>query len=123
MPKHILLVEDDPSIIRLEERILRDAGYAVESAVDGTAALERLEATAYDAIVLDLTLPGMDGYEVARRIRRLECHQTTPILMVTASREADARQRGFVVGAVVFFFKPFTAGTFLSAVRGVTGPP
>ena len=122
MPKHILLVDDDPSILRLEEKILRDAGYTVESAVDGTAALERLEATAYDAIVLDLTLPGMDGYEVAQRIRRFEGHRTTPILIVTASREADARKLRSEVGAELFF-KPFTAGTFLSVVRGVTGPP
>jgi CheY-like chemotaxis protein len=121
MTKHILVIEDDLSILRLEQKILQAEGYGVETAVDGIAALAKLEATPYDAIVLDITLPGLDGYEVARRLRQFECQRDTPIVMVTGSGEPAARQWGFDAGAVVFFGKPFTAAAFRSVIRSVTG--
>lgn len=119
MAKKILVVEDEPEVVDLERAILRGAGYTVDVAQRGSEALEQLSTTAYEAVVLDLIMPGMDGYEIARRMRQLEMNRNTPVVMVTGSGEPDAMRRGFDVGAVVFLRKPFTAGALRSAVRSV----
>jgi CheY-like chemotaxis protein len=110
--RRILVVEDEPEVADVERNILAMEGFAIDTARDGTEALERLAATRYHAIVLDAHLPGMDGYEVAARVRALALNRDTPIVMVTASQAPDARQRGFDLGIVGFVSKPFQPATF-----------
>ena len=110
--RRILVVEDEPEVADVERNILALEGFAVDIARDGTEALERLAATRYHAIVLDAQLPGLDGYQVAARVRTLPLNRNTPIVMVTASQAPDARQRGFDLGIVGFVSKPFQPGTF-----------
>jgi len=117
--RRILVVEDEPEIADVERNILTAEGFAVDIARDGVEALERLAATRYHGIVLDANLPGVDGYEVASRLRGLPLNRTTPIVMVTASLEPDARQRGFELGISGFIAKPFNPGTFRTLVSSL----
>jgi len=110
--RRILIVEDEPEIAEVERSILATEGFAVDIAGDGAEALERLAVTRYQGIVLDAHLPGLDGYQVASRIRALPLNRHTPIVMVTASPAPDARQRGFELGIVGFLPKPFKHATF-----------
>jgi CheY-like chemotaxis protein len=110
--RRVLVVEDEPEIADVERSLLATEGFAVDIARDGAEALERLAVTRYHGIVLDAHLPGLDGYQVASRVRALPLNRKTPIVMVTASLEPDARQRGFDLGVVGFLPKPFKAASF-----------
>jgi CheY-like chemotaxis protein len=117
--RRILVVEDEPEIAEIERSILLMEGFAVDIARDGPEALERLAVTRYHGIVLDAHLPALDGYQVASRIRALPLNRNTPIIMVTASVEPDARQRGFDLGIVGFMTKPFRPATFRALVANL----
>ncbi|PYV86816.1 MAG: response regulator [Acidobacteria bacterium] len=120
MAKRILLIDDDPKILTLEKTILTQGGFSVDMAQDGPEGLTKLKASKYDAIVLDVMMPVMDGYEVARQIKQLDSYKEVPIVMVTAATERDAMKQGFTSGAMVFMSKPFTAAKLLSAIQTVT---
>ena len=119
MPKKVLLIDDDPKILLLEKTILNQAGISVETAANGLEGLEKLKISSYDAIVLDIMMPHMDGYETAKEIKKLEKHKATPIVMVTAAQEREAMKQSFESGVLVFINKPFTAQTFLSLIQTV----
>ncbi len=119
MPKKILLVDDDPRILTIEKTILTQGGYAVDTAPDGVAALEKVKVNRYDGIILDILMPYMDGYEAAREIKKLEAYKDIPIVMVTAATERDALKQGFGAGAVVFMNKPFTPAKLISVLNTV----
>jgi DNA-binding response OmpR family regulator len=119
MSKKILVIDDDPRMLVLEKTILVQGGFAVETASDGVEGLEKLQAGPYDGIVLDVMMPRMDGYETAQQIKKLKEHQTTPIVMLTASPERSAMSQGFRSGAVVFMNKPFTAKKFLTVIQTI----
>ena len=91
-PVRVLVVEDDQEIAQVLQRSLRMEGYDVKLTGDGAQALDDTQAFLPDLIVLDLGLPGMDGIEVARQLRRDE--DDTPILMLTARDALDSRVRG-----------------------------
>lgn len=119
MPKKILLVDDDPKILTIEKTMLTQAGYEVDTALDGASALEKLKAIQFDGIILDILMPYMDGYQVAKEVKKLEAYRSTPIIMVTAAQERDALNRGFEAGAVIFMSKPFTATRLLTVLGTV----
>src|SRR5512136_112675 len=119
MSKKILIVDDDAKILAIEKTILTQGGYSVETALDGASALEKLKAGQFDAIILDVLMPYMDGYAVAKEIKKLESYRHTPIVMVTATQERDAVRHGFDAGAVVFMSKPFTASRLLTVLGTV----
>src|SRR5688572_4431164 len=77
----LLIVEDEPRLLRSLTGALQDEGYSVDTAADGPEGQYKAENTAYDAIILDVMLPGLDGWEILRRVRR---KQRTPVLMLTA---------------------------------------
>ena len=105
-PSRILLVEDEPSISDIVSTALRYQGHAVTSVDDGRTGLERAGEDAFDLIVLDVMLPGLDGFEVCRRLR--EQGSSVPVLFLTARDEPDDRIRGFVSGGDDYLTKPFT---------------
>lgn len=119
MPKKILLVDDDPKILTIEKTILSQGGYDVDTALDGVSALEKLKATQFDGIVLDILMPYMDGFAVAKEVKKLESYRKIPIILVTASQERDALAQGFEAGAVIFMSKPFTAARLLTVLGTV----
>src|SRR4051794_14674580 len=104
-PVRVLVVEDDQEIAQVLQRSLRMEGYDVKLTADGAQALDDTQAFLPDLIVLDLGLPGMDGIEVARQLRRDE--DDTPILILTARDALDSRVEGLDVGADDYLVKPF----------------
>src|SRR5919199_1521037 len=113
----LLLVEDDAKLARAVGRGLRHAGYAVDVAADGDDALRQAAVYDYDALVLDVMLPGRDGLEVCRTIRERGCW--APVLMLTARGQVADRIRGLDVGADDYLAKPFDFGELLARLRAL----
>ena len=113
----ILIVEDEPRVQSFLKRGFSEVGMAVDTAGDGDSALAEAAATSYDAIILDLTLPGIDGLEVLRRLRAEEC--STPVLILTARDSVDDRVRGLDAGADDYLVKPFAFAELLARVRAL----
>jgi DNA-binding response OmpR family regulator len=113
----VLVVEDQPKMRSLLRRGLEEGGYAVDAVTDGKSALHQATEAVYDAIVLDVMLPGMDGFEVLRRLR--EAERWTPVLMLTARDSVTDRVRGLDGGADDYLVKPFAFSELLSRVRAI----
>ncbi len=121
MATKILVVEDDPAALRLVSYILEADGYEVVTAVNGVEGLRKAQQEAPDLIVLDIMLPGIDGFEVCQRLRSDPDapEARMPILMLTAkSQEAD-REMGQKVGADLYLAKPATPEELTEAVKGL----
>src|ERR1700674_4746310 len=102
----LLIVEDEPRMAALLNRGFADEGYAVDIASSGTDGLWMGTENPYDAVVLDVMLPGRDGFEVCRELRAAQ--RWAPIIMLTALDEVDDRVRGLDVGADDYLAKPFS---------------
>jgi two-component system OmpR family response regulator len=113
----ILLVEDEPKMAAAVARGLRHEGYAVDVAHDGEGALFHARVYDYDAVILDVMLPEIDGFEVCQKLRDEGCW--SPILMLTARDQLDDRIRGLDVGADDYLVKPFAFGELLARVRAL----
>lgn len=116
MSTRVLLVEDDPSIRESTALGLERAGFVVVAAADGDAALARFRTEPLDVVVLDVMLPGVDGFEVCRRIRR---DSTVPIVMLTAKSDATDIVAGLEVGADDYVTKPFDLAILAARIRAV----
>jgi DNA-binding response OmpR family regulator len=112
--KRILLVEDEPTIRTAVRDALRSKGYDVDDTIDGAEGLRRARAGGYDLIVLDIMLPGMDGLEVCKALRR--DGNRTPLILLTARGGEDDRVRGLQVGADDYVAKPFSVKELLARV-------
>jgi len=113
----VLVVEDQPKLMALLCQGLREAGFAVDGVEDGPAGLRKADGGAYDAVVLDVMLPGIDGFEVVRRLR--EHDVWTPVLMLTARDTVPDRVRGLDAGADDYLVKPFAFTELVSRVRAL----
>ncbi|HEY7546781.1 MAG TPA: response regulator transcription factor [Blastocatellia bacterium] len=113
----ILLVEDEPRVARFVAKGLRERSYAVDIAGDGESALYQTEINDYDLIILDVMLPGKDGFEVCRKLRERDVN--TPILMLTARDAVDDRVEGLDSGADDYLIKPFEFKELLARVRAL----
>ncbi len=112
----VLLVEDDEHLAEGIAFNLRNSGYDVETVGTGEEALETMERRAFDLVLLDLMLPGVDGLEVVRRLRR--AGNTKPILILTAKSRADDTIAGLDAGADDYIAKPFDLDEVLARIRG-----
>ena len=113
----VLLVEDEPRAAQVLAKGLREQSYAVDVARDGRQALYLAVVTDYDAIVLDVMLPGIDGLEVCRELRRGGSQK--PILMLTARDAVESRIAGLDSGADDYLIKPFDVGELLARLRAL----
>lgn len=113
MAQKILLVDDESNIRDLNALYLEKEGYAVEHATNGTEALARFAQSPPAMVVLDVMMPGMDGFEVCRRLRADPKTARVPIVMFTALDTADRRERAMAIGATAFWVKPFMPNDFL----------
>jgi two-component system, OmpR family, phosphate regulon response regulator OmpR len=116
MAERILLVEDDPRLADMLFEYLGQAGFGVTVASRGAVALEKLGETAYDAVVLDLMLPDMDGLDVCRQLR---ARDDTPVLMLTARGDAVDRIVGLELGADDYLPKPFEPRELVARLRAI----
>jgi two-component system OmpR family response regulator len=114
----VLIVEDQPKLAALLARGLREEGHAADIAERGEDALWMAPAAAYDAIVLDVMLPGIDGFEVCRRLRRSSVW--TPVLMLTARDAVGDRVIGLDAGGDDYLTKPFSFDELLARLRALT---
>jgi two-component system, OmpR family, response regulator MprA len=113
----LLVVDDDPALSRTLRRALAVEGYDVECAGDGAEALQRLAAARFDAVVLDVAMPRLDGLAVCRRMR--ERHDRTPVLMLTARDQIGERVAGLDAGADDYLVKPFALDELNARVRAL----
>jgi DNA-binding response OmpR family regulator len=118
MPPTLLIIEDEPELVRVLRSYLEQAGYSVLSALRGDTGLSLWEDKHPDLVILDLNLPGMDGLDVARRIRQKETHRT-PILMLTARADETDQLIGLELGADDYIPKPFSPRIVVARVKAL----
>jgi DNA-binding response OmpR family regulator len=116
VPPHILLIEDDARLAEMVSEYLGEAGFKVSIVGEGRKGLERLSRESYDALVLDLMLPDMDGLELCRQLR---VKFDTPVLMLTARGDTMDRVVGLEVGADDYLPKPFEPRELLARLRAI----
>ncbi|MFC5712753.1 response regulator transcription factor [Thalassorhabdus alkalitolerans] len=117
MAQRLLVVDDEESIVTLIKFNLEQAGYKVDTAMDGSEAFSKAQNQEFDLIVLDLMIPEMDGLEVCRQIRQEKIN--TPILMVTAKDEEFDKVLGLELGADDYMTKPFSPRELVARVRAI----
>ena len=115
----ILVVDDQPQNIELLEAYLVPNGYEIIMATSGEDALRKLSGNQIDLILLDVMMPGMDGFEVARRVRQDNTHRLLPIVLVSSLRETEDRVKGIEAGCDDFLSKPVDKTTLLARVRSL----
>ena len=113
----LLLVEDDAKLVRALRRGLEREGYAVDVSADGDDALQQATEADYDAVVLDVMLPGRDGFSVCEELRARD--RRMPVLMLTARTTVDDRIRGLDIGADDYLVKPFDFGELVARLRAL----
>ena len=116
-PVRVLIVDDEPNIVISIEFLLRQAGYEVLVAHDGETAIALMEDAPPDLVILDIMLPGMDGFEVCRWIREHEAWKDVKIIMLTAKGRDSEISKGFALGANAYITKPFSTRHFMDEVR------
>ncbi|WP_374278625.1 response regulator [Azonexus sp.] len=113
----VLVVDDTPASLELLDGLLSRAGYVVRAAQDARMALRSARARAPDLILLDVRMPGMDGYELCRRLKADAATRDVPVIFLSALRETGDMVKGFALGAVDYIAKPFQADEVLARVR------
>ena len=113
---HVLVVDDEPAIVEIVRDYLTDGGYRVSTARSGDEALAQIRSIRPDLIVLDLGLPGLDGLDVTRTVRR---SSGVPIIILTARSDETDRVVGLELGADDYLVKPFSPRELLARVRAV----
>ena len=117
--KSVLIIEDEKDIVDLIEYHLKQSGFWVTSAMDGSAGLERARKKRPSLIILDLMLPGMDGKDICRSLKSNPVTQAIPILMLTAKAEETDRLIGFELGADDYVTKPFSPKELVLRVKAI----
>jgi DNA-binding response OmpR family regulator len=117
--RRALVVEDDPDIVELLVHYLSGDGWAVDTAGDGRVALDRIRAEAYQLLVLDLQLPGMDGLALCTEVRRDKRTREVPVVMLTARGDEADRIVGLEMGADDYVVKPFSPKELVARVRAL----
>jgi len=115
----VLLVDDEPNILVALEFLLQKQGYQVAKAVNGAEALALMETTVPDILVLDVMMPGMDGFEVARQVRTASKFSDTRIVFLTAKGTQADRFKGYSNGAEIYLTKPFDNEEFIQTINEV----
>lgn len=117
----ILVVEDDAKLLESIRKGLKESGFGADGAADGREGLRRILEDDYDAVVLDLMLPGLSGLEVLRELRRRR--RATPVLVLSARSSVEDRVQGLDLGADDYLAKPFSFQELLARLRAITRRP
>lgn len=121
VPKKILLVDDSPTVLLMERLLLQDGPYELVSATSGTEAVERALKERPELILMDVVMPGMDGFEVCRVLRAQEVTRTTPIILVTTRGGPEYVEKGYEVGCNDYVTKPFDGNELRAKIESFLG--
>ena len=121
MTGSVLIVDDEPNIVQSLQFLMTDAGLDVRTANDGEAALAAIAQRVPDVVLLDVMLPGSDGYEVCRKIRMNPAWREVRIIMLTARGRDSERARGIELGADAYITKPFSTRELVEQVKRFLG--
>lgn len=117
MKGRILVVDDEEDTLNLTKIVLENEGYEVQTALNHTEAFEKIQTAMPDVILLDIKLPGMDGFEICRRLRSRAKTKAVPIIMFSASINEKTLKQTQEIGANGFLLKPFNIGKLISVVK------
>lgn len=117
MKMQVLIIEDNPENMYLMRYLLENQGYEVEGVTSGPEGIEILERIKPDAILLDIQLPGMDGYEVARELRKNPEINSIPIIAVTSYAMVGDKEQALAAGADAYIEKPINPETFVAEIE------
>jgi DNA-binding response OmpR family regulator len=118
-PARILLVDDEPNILLAIEFLLKKEGYSIKKAFDGLQALKFVASFRPDIVVLDVMMPELDGFEVARRIRNMPDFEHVRIIFLTAKGTQHDKMKGYTSGGEVYLIKPFDNDELVRIVNEV----
>lgn len=117
----ILIVEDEPNIVESLSFILQRAGFDVETVANGADALDRVRRQPFSALILDIMLPGMNGFDVLQSIRADDALAGLPVIVLTAKGQSNDRKTAEAIGATAFITKPFSNTDVVERVRSLAG--
>nr|WP_298248676.1 response regulator [uncultured Halomonas sp.] len=115
----VLVVDDEPNIVLSLEFLMQQAGFEVVTAEDGESALSRVQEGAPDLVLLDISLPGISGFDVLERLRGDTAHARLPIIMLTAHGREVEREKGLALGADDYVTKPFSTQALVEKVKSL----
>lgn len=115
----VLVVDDEPNILLSLEFLMQQAGFDVTTADDGESALERINAGLPDLLLLDISLPGISGFDVLERLRTAADTRHLPIIMLTAHGREVEREKGMALGANDYITKPFSTQALVEKVKAL----
>lgn len=116
---HVLVVDDEPNIVLSLEFLMQQAGFDVTTALDGESALALVKQNPPDLLLLDISLPGISGFEVLEQLRSQENFKRLPIVMLTAHGREVEREKGLALGADDYITKPFSTRQLVEKVQGL----
>ena len=119
MPADIVIAEDEPFIVEGLTFLLEREGYRVRAVADGDQALRAVAARRPDLVILDAMMPGIDGFDVLKRIRSMPARETIPVLVLTAKGQAGDRERMMALGADAFVTKPFANKALMEEIKAL----
>ncbi|KAA0014533.1 response regulator [Billgrantia pellis] len=117
----VLVVDDEPNIVLSLEFLMQQAGFDVETAEDGESALAQIEVAPPDLILLDISLPGISGFDVLDQLRQHPRYTRLPIVMLTAHGREVEREKGLALGADDYVTKPFSTQALVEKVKILLG--
>jgi two-component system, chemotaxis family, chemotaxis protein CheY len=115
----ILIVEDSRLLLQMISTMIRSKGFEVIEAHDGSEALKIADGRRIDMVLTDLIMPGMDGFELTRKIRANETYKHVPILMITTQSDSKVRREGKDAGVTGWVLKPFTSDTLIPLIKKI----
>jgi len=117
--RHVLIVEDEENIVESLSFLLEREGFKVTSVLDGAQALSGIKTTRPDLLILDVMLPGVDGFEILRAIRSDPAHKDLPVIMLTAKMQQQDRRTAESIGVSAFVTKPFSNADVVATVKSL----
>jgi twitching motility two-component system response regulator PilG len=115
--KKILIVDDEESLLKLASLLLSSRGYKVEGVLDGKTALDSMAIDKPDLVLLDIMMPGLNGFEVCQRIKNDQATQHIPVIMLTAKKSSEDMSRAEQLGADQYITKPFRSAYLLETIQ------
>lgn len=119
-PRKLLIVDDDEAILELVRKILTVHGYPCDVSRSGEEAFEALRRERYHAVILDVMMPGVDGFTVSERLRKDPTFGSPYVIFLTAKADHQSMGTGFTTGGALYLTKPFTSSKLLDVVKAVT---